>query len=146
MIENECPRHDEVHTAARAGVWPPELTAHAAACARCQETIFVSRGLFGLARVDAERAGPLPDARSTFLRSRLVARIEEEEDLVERAARPLLVANLLAIGAVLAALAWLGGYASTAMPELVPWKPLSWSLASVGLGALASRRLIWMDE
>ena len=128
MIESDCPRHDEVRIAAVAGMWPPELSAHAATCGRCQETVLVSRGLSGLAQVDAERAGPVPDARETFLRSRLTAQIEEEQDLLERSARPLFLAHLLAIGVALAAFTWLGrGHA-------------------VGLGALASLPLIWMDE
>jgi hypothetical protein len=104
-----CPRETDVLELVAIGQWPAradaELRAHVAACASCADMAAVAAAV-----VDARDAGAarvrVPDASLVWFRAQLRAR----EEAARRAARPLWLAQVAAVAAVVIALAlWSGG-------------------------------------
>ncbi|HVW03566.1 MAG TPA: hypothetical protein VHB78_01100 [Vicinamibacterales bacterium] len=104
-----CPRETDVLDLVAIGQWPARadagLRAHVAACASCTDLASVA-----MAVVDARDTGAarvrVPDASLVWFRAQLRAR----EEATRRAARPLWVAQMAALGVAAIALAlWSGG-------------------------------------
>jgi hypothetical protein len=104
-----CPHETDVLELVAIGQWPARadvaLRAHVAACASCTDLASVAAAV-----VDVRDAGAMhvrvPDASLVWFRAQLRAR----EEAARRAARPLWLAQLAAVAAVVIALAlWSGG-------------------------------------
>jgi hypothetical protein len=104
-----CPRETDVLELVAIGQWPvragADLRAHVASCASCADLAAVATAV-----VETRDAGAahvrVPDASLVWFRAQLRAR----EEAARRAARPLWVAQVAAVAAVVIALAlWSGG-------------------------------------
>ena len=125
-----CRQPDAVLRAARSDAWSPELRAHAASCAVCQDTLRLSSALQALASSSPE--GPLPDPGLILRKARLLQRLEAREDDRERVTRPLTLAAAIALAGAGGLLAWSGAWAAA---------PLLAVLALVG-----GLRVVWAAE
>jgi hypothetical protein len=140
------------------GQWPSRadeaLRAHVASCATCAEVAAVAAAVREWAD-DSDAAEPVkvPDASVVWYRAQVRAR----EDATRRASRPVLVAQLVALVAVVIAAVLIGPELSLSlsmpeMPDLMGWWPtlpspeqfgwLGWAAlaafgASILLGSLA---------
>lgn len=98
-----CEREPDVLAAIAADATPPEIEAHVAACARCQEAVAVSRWMQRLADTSGERAS-LPDPGTLWWRAQIARRWEAERrsaapvESMERAEVAVAV-GVLAVGA-----------------------------------------------
>jgi len=123
-------QHDAVLRAARSGEWGPELRAHAASCAACQDTLLLAASLQALAASSQE--GPLPEPRLILRKAQLLQRLEARGDDLERVTRPLTLAAAVSLAGAGGLLAWSGGWAAA---------PLLAVLALLG-----GLRVVWEAE
>jgi hypothetical protein len=132
------------------GQWPSRadeaLRAHVAACTTCAEVAAVAAAVREWAD-DSDTAEPVkvPDASVVWYRAQVRAR----EEATRRASRPVLVAQLVALVAVVVAAVWIGPELSFSLsiPDLAAWWPelprpeqfgwLGWAtVAAVGVSIL----------
>lgn len=153
-----CAHERDVLDLVAIGQWPARadeaLRAHVAACGTCAEVAAVAAAVRDWAdEADAVVPAIVPDASVVWYRAQVRAR----EEATRRASRPVLVAQLVALVAVVMAAVWIGPELSLSlsmpmMPDLSGWWPslpsqeqfgwLGWAaLAAVGasilLGSLA---------
>jgi len=137
------------------GQWPSRadetLRAHVAACATCAEVAAVAAAVREWAdETDNPQPVKVPDASVVWYRAQVRAR----QEATRRASRPVLVAQLVALVAVVIAAVWIGPELSlsVSMPDLSGWWPslpgseqfswLGWAVvaavgASILLGSIA---------
>ena len=101
-----CAHEQDVLDLVATEQWPhratPELAAHASACDVCRDVAMAAVAMADLR--DAAPASPLPDARLVWYRAQVRARA----DAAHRAARPMFIAQAVAITCVLGlGLTWL---------------------------------------
>jgi len=82
MKQMNCPQEAAVTKAVRTGNWEESLTAHAAACAVCQEVIQTASWMQSLAR-SPETISTLPDASLLWWKARLSERQAKAEKAQE---------------------------------------------------------------
>lgn len=123
---SECTREAELLEASHSGVWPEELSAHAAHCPACQELAAVM-GL--LLAAPSPTQSELPSAGLLWWKGQLQAQRER----TERAQRPMAVAEACAVAGVAAAMLLLAGtsWMLVALAAAVVALPLSWYLRRV---------------
>jgi hypothetical protein len=156
-----CVHERDVLDLVAIGQWPSRadetLRAHVATCATCAEVAAVAAAVREWAdETDASEPVKVPDASVVWYRAQVRAR----EEATRRASRPVLVAQLVALVAVVLAAVWIGPELSLSvsmpempvMPDLSGWWPtlpsqeqfgwLGWAAvaavgASILLGSLA---------
>ena len=104
-----CARETDVLDLIAIGQWPARadasLAAHVASCASCSDLAIVASAITDV-RDTGDEYHRLPDSGIVWLRAQMRAR----EDATQRAARPLLMAQIAGLVAVTAILAvWSGG-------------------------------------
>jgi hypothetical protein len=104
---DDCPREEEVLRAVRSNSPDAALRAHTAACAACRETALVSGFLARLAAASPSETA-LADPGRILQRARFLDKLMREQALIERATRPVLVAEALFQAALVGAVIWLG--------------------------------------
>jgi hypothetical protein len=104
---DDCPREEEVRRAASSNSLDEALHAHVAVCAACRETALVSGFLARLAAASPSEAA-LPDPGRILQRARFLDKLMREQALIERATRPVLVAEAVFQAALVGAVIWLG--------------------------------------
>jgi hypothetical protein len=111
-----CEREPQALAARLSGVWPEELRQHVSLCAGCQDALLVTGFLNELA---GEEAASVPAAGLVWFKAQMRLRREA----VERAERPLVwgqrVAMVLAGGAMVWASAWAAGTNSLLATALI---------------------------
>ena len=148
-----CAHERDVLDLVAIGQWPARadeaLRAHVAACGTCAEVAAVAAAVRDWADgADAVVPAIVPDASVVWYRAQVRAR----EEATRRASRPVLVAQLVALVAVVMAAVWIGPELSLSlsmpmMPDLSGWWPslpsqeqfgwLGWAaLAAVGASIL----------
>jgi hypothetical protein len=105
-----CRQDDAVLKAARSGEWSPELRAHAASCAACQDTLLLSASLQAL--VPSSQEGPLPEPGLILRKAQLLQRLQVRGDDLERVTRPVTLATAMSLAGAGALLAWSGWWAA----------------------------------
>src|SRR5262245_31586002 len=103
-----CPQEQDVLDLVAIGQWPSRadasLQAHAATCDICRDLAAVA-GAIAESRDAVAPAAHVPDASVVWYRAQVLARI----DAARRASRPMLIAQLAALGCVVAVvLVWSG--------------------------------------
>ena len=102
MKPRMCPEELAVARAARTGQWNDLLRDHAARCATCREVLQATRWMGSLAQASDERS-TLPAAERVWC----AALLAQKQADVERAQRPLLLAEMFIAMLGLAAVSWL---------------------------------------
>jgi hypothetical protein len=116
MKPQVCPEEFAVSRAGRTGQWNDLLRDHAAHCATCREVLLATRWMGSLAQV-SDASDRLPDAERTWC----AALLAQKQAEVERAQRPLLVAEALIVLLGLGALGWLSWHALETGLWLTEW-------------------------
>lgn len=93
MSRTSCPHEDAVAEAARTGRWTEELLAHREECLLCAELTLVVAALATDAEALESDPRPLPEPEAIRLRARLEARRRK----LERATRPIVWMQRLAL-------------------------------------------------
>ena len=116
MKPSICPEEFAVSRAARTGQWSDLLREHAAVCAICREVLLTTRWMGSLAEARDERSA-LPDAERAWC----AALLAQKQTEVERAQRPLLVAEAFIVLLGLGALGWFSWHAPETGYWLTEW-------------------------
>jgi len=142
--EMACPCERDVLDLVAIGQWPSRadetLRAHVAACATCAEVAVVAAAVREWAdEADNPQPVKVPDASVVWYRAQVRAR----QEATRRASRPVLVAQLVALVAVVIAAVWIGPELSlsVSMPDLSGWWPSlpgSEQFGWIGWAALAA--------
>ena len=130
-----CPEEFAVSRAARTGQWNDLLREHAAGCATCREVLLATRWMESFAQVrDAQPS--LPDAERAWC----AALLGQKQAAMERAQRPLLVAEVLIALLGLGALGWFSWHALETGLWLTEWLARALPPPWTGLAAVAPVR------
>jgi len=132
--DGSCACERDVLDLVAIGQWPSRadetLRAHVATCATCAEVAAVAAAVREWAD-EADDTDPVkvPDASVVWYRAQVRAR----EEATRRASRPVLVAQLVALVAVVCAAVWIGPELSLSlsMPDLSGWWPAWPAMPSV---------------
>jgi len=139
-----CPRETEVLDLVSIGQWPSradaDLIAHVAGCETCADLASVAAAMAELGE-NARMSVRVPDASVVWYRAQMAAR----DEITRRATRPMLVAQIAAVGAFLTGgfFAWqlgLGAWVTEvwATTGTFSWASLPSIQANTGLLAAAS--------
>lgn len=110
-IERCCEHEQEVARAVRTGFWSPELREHAERCEACTDSMLVANWL-----MEAEQHAEVTVPEAGLVWWKAERRMQRER--VERALRPVLIAERVSAAAVLAALAVGAAWLAAASPSL----------------------------
>jgi len=156
---DDCPRQEEVLRAVRSNSPDEALRTHVAACAACRETALVSGFLARLAAASSPSAAALPDPGRILQRARFLDKLMREQALIERATRPVLIAEAIFQAALVGGVIWLGSLGTVGATLMGSrwvtdpagvWNQLSIlvlsSSAAAGLAFLLTLRLLRTEE
>lgn len=110
-MERYCEHEQEVARAVRTGFWSPELREHAERCEACTESMLVASWLM---ETEQQAEVTVPEAGLVWWKAERRMRRER----VERALRPVLIAERVSAAAVLAALTVSAVWLAAATPSL----------------------------
>ena len=134
MSDKICSHEFAVAKAARSGVWDSTVREHAAGCGACKQLVIAVTAMQSLA-AGFENDAEMPDGGWLWRK----ALLERKQAEVDRAQRPLRVAEFAAMPAIIfACAAWVALYGPYIQAQVVVWQTELWRRLWQALGLFAA--------